>query len=286
MPQTEASLKRSADTRPKERDIDVFGLSHIGKVRRDNQDQFFAASLHKSMRIWGTSVAEHRFEHVDEPIMAVLMVADGVGGGRGGRRASELAVEAVWSYIAGAVDVCWTLGRGMQDMVLERLEQAVEQCHRAVRSEAERDMSLRGMATTLTLATVVWPRLYVVQVGDSRCYRLRGGQLQPLTTDQTMAQALLAQGLPPESIAAPRLHQILTSAIGSDITPVTTTFDLEWDDVLLLCTDGLTKHLTDDDIRQVLAGSSSARGACRSLASQAVKRGGSDNVTVVVGRLK
>jgi protein phosphatase len=67
---------------------------------------------------------------------------------------------------------------------------------------------------------------------------------------------------------------------------VTTTFDLQWDDVLLLCTDGLTKHLTDEDIRQVLTTSLSARGACRRLAGQAVKRGGSDNVTVVVGRLK
>ena len=82
------------------------------------------------------------------------------------------------------------------------------------------------------------------------------------------------------------LHHILTSAIESDIAPVTTTFDLEWDDVLLLCTDGLTKHLTDDDIRQELATCSSARDACRKLAGQAIKRGGSDNVTVVVGRLK
>ena len=98
--------------------------------------------------------------------------------------------------------------------------------------------------------------------------------------------ALRAQGVPPERIEAPRLHHILTSAIGSNIAPVTTTFDLEWDDVLLLCTDGLTKHLTDDEIRQVLATNSSAGGACRRLAGQAVKRGGSDNVTVVVGRLK
>jgi protein phosphatase len=142
------------------------------------------------------------------------------------------------------------------------------------------------MATTLTLATVVWPRLYIVQVGDSRCYRLRGGQLQLLTTDQTVAQALRAQGVPLEQLGGQRLHHVLTSAIGSKLAPVTTTFDLEWDDVLLLCTDGLTKHLTDDDIRQVLTTSSSAGGACRKLAGQAVKRGGSDNVTVVVGRLK
>lgn len=82
------------------------------------------------------------------------------------------------------------------------MEEAVEQCHLAVRSEAERDESLRGMATTLTMATVVWPHLFIVQVGDSRCYRLRGGQLQPLTTDPTIAQASRAQGVPQERIAA------------------------------------------------------------------------------------
>jgi protein phosphatase len=279
-------MKRTANSRPQERDIDVFGMSHVGKVRRENQDQYFAATLHRTMRIWSTSMAERRFRHTDEPMMALLMVADGVGGGAGGKRASETALEAVWGYLAGAVDVTWTLGPGMEDMVLERLEQAVEQCHLAVRAAAERDASLRGMATTLTMATVIWPRLYVVQVGDSRCYRLRAGQLQLLTTDQTMAQALRARGVPPERIQTPRLHHILTSAIGSDVAPVTTTFDLEWDDILLLCTDGLTNHLGDDDIREVLAHSSSAKGACRALVGQAVKRGGSDNVTVVVGRLK
>lgn len=279
-------MKRNANARPRESDVDVFGMSHAGKVRRENQDQHFVATLHRTMRIWSTSIAKRRFQHADEPMMALLMVADGVGGGPGGKKASETALEAVWSYLAGAVDVYWTLGAGMEDMVLQRLEQAVEECHLAVRSAAEGDESLRGMATTLTMATVIWPRLYLVQVGDSRCYRLRAGQLELLTTDQTLAQALRARGVPPERIDTPRLHNVLTSAIGSDIAPVTTTFDLEWGDHLLLCTDGLTKHLSDDDIRAVLAASSNAKGACRTLVGQAVRRGGSDNVTVVVGRLK
>jgi protein phosphatase len=255
-------------------------------VREENQDQYFAATLHRTMRIWSTSIAKHRVQPADEPMMALLMVADGVGGGRGGKTASATALEAVWRYLTGVVDVCWTHGVSMEDMILERLEQAVEQSHRVVRSEAEGNAGLRGMATTLTMATVIWPRLYIVQVGDSRCYRLRAGQLELLTTDQTLAQALRAQGVPPARIDTSRLQHVLTSAIGSDIEPVTTTFDLEWDDILLLCTDGLTKHLSDDDIHAVLAASSSARGACRTLVTQAVERGGSDNVTVVVGRLK
>jgi protein phosphatase len=279
-------MENTVNPRPQERDIDIFGRSHVGKVRRENQDQYFAASLHKTMKIRGTSVARRRFRDVDEPVMALLMVADGVGGGPGGKKASETAVEAVWSYLAGAVDVYWTLGLGMEHLLPKRLEEAVERCHAAVCAEAERDASLRGMATTLTMATVVWPRLFIVQVGDSRCYRLRAGELQRLTTDQTMAQALLVQGMPPERVDTARLRRVLASAVGSDIAPVTTTFDLEWNDRLLLCTDGLTNHVTDEEIRDVLAGASSARDACRTLVDRALDRGGTDNVTVVVGRLR
>jgi protein phosphatase len=279
-------MERTANPRPRERDIDIFGRSHVGKVRRENQDQYFVASLHKEVKIRTTTVPKRRFRGVGEPVMALLMVADGVGGGPGGRTASETAVKAVWDYLAGAVDVFWTMGLGMEHLLLQRLEEAVARCHAAVRAEAERDASLRGMATTLTMATVVWPRLFIVQIGDSRCYRLRDGQLELLTTDQTMAQALLAQGVPPERVDTSRLHHVLASAIGSDIAPVTATFDLEWDDRLLLCTDGLTNHLTDEEIREVLVGASSARDACRTLVDRALDRGGSDNVTVVVGRLK
>jgi protein phosphatase len=279
-------MQTTASPRPQERDIDIFGRSHIGKVRRENQDQYCAASLHKTMRIRGTSVARRRFRDVNEPVMALLMVADGAGGGPGGKQASETAVEAVWSYLAGAVDVYWTTGLGTEHLLPKRLEEALERCDAAVRAEAERDARLRGMATTLTVATVVWPRVFIVQVGDSRCYRLRDGQLQRLTTDQTMAQALLAPGMRPERADTARLRRVLASAVGSDIAPVTTTFDLEWDDRLLLCTDGLTSHLTDEEIRDVLADASSARAACGALVDQALDRGGTDNVTVVAGRLR
>lgn len=279
-------MTKKTNPRPQERDIDIFGRSHVGKVRPENQDQYFAASLHKAMKIRGTSVGRRRLPDVNEPVMALLMVADGVGGGPGGKQASELAVEAVWSYLAGVVDVYWTMGLSMEDLLPKRLEEAVERCHAAVRYEAERDATLRGMATTLTMAMVVWPRLYIVQVGDSRCYRLRNGQLERLTTDQTMAQALLAAGMPRERVDTSRLRRVLTSSIGSSIAPVTTRFDLEWNDRLLLCTDGLTNHVADEEIRDVLAGASSARDACRTLVDLALDRGGTDNVTVVVGRLR
>jgi protein phosphatase len=277
-------MTSTVKVRPQERDIDVYGMSHAGRVRRDNQDQYFAATLHRNARIWSASNTDLPF--ADGPMLALLMVADGVGGGPAGRTASTAALEAVWRNLTDAVDAGWAVGASTDVVVVRRLEQAVEASHRAVRAAAQRDERLAGMATTLTVAAVVWPRLHVVQVGDSRCYRLRGGQLDLLTTDQTMAQALRAQGVPPERLTAPRLHHVLTSAVGSAMTPVTASFDLEWNDVLLLCTDGLTNHLRRDAIRDALATASSARGACRTLVGQAVRQGGSDNVTAVVARLR
>jgi serine/threonine protein phosphatase PrpC len=271
---------------PQERDIDIFGVSHPGRVRRENQDQFLVASLHKSMKIRGTTIAKRRLREVSEPIMVLLMVADGVGGGPGGKEASAMALEAGWNYLADAVDAYWTVGVGMEPLLLQRLEEAVGRCHAAVRSEAERDTSLRGMATTLTMATVVWPRLFVVQVGDSRCYRLRQGRLERLTRDQTLAQALLERGVARPRTDVSPLHHVLTSAIGSESAPVTTAFDLEWDDRLLLCTDGLTNLVTDDEIGTVLGRASNARHASAKLADLALERGGTDNVTVVVGQLR
>jgi protein phosphatase len=277
-------MTRRVNVRPQERDIDVFGMSHVGRVRRDNQDQYFAATLHRTARIWGTSIAE--LPYADEPMMALLMVADGVGGSPGGRTASATALEAVWGHLTGAVDAGWAVGGGTDDVVTRRLEQAVEVSHGAVRSAARRDERLAGMATTLTMAAVVWPRLHVIHVGDSRCYRLRGGRLDLLTTDQTAAQALRTTGVLPERFEVRHLQHVLTSAIGSDFAAVSGTFELEWNDVLLLCTDGLTHQLGHDVIRDVLATASSAKGACRTLVGQAVRRGGSDNVTAVVARLR
>lgn len=78
----------------------------------------------------------------------------------------------------------------------------------------------------------------------------------------------------------------MSSAIGSEVAPVTTKFHLQWDDVLMLCTDGLTEHLSDDEIGQRLIDGASAEEMCRNLVAEALDRGGSDNVTVVVGRLQ
>jgi protein phosphatase len=150
----------------------------------------------------------------------------------------------------------------------------------------EEDSDYQGMATTLTLYLGVWPRAYLLQVGDSRCYLLRHGELTQITRDQTMAQEMVDLGLvKAEQVAGTRLAHTLTSSIGGRQTdPQVTRFDMTWGHVLLLCSDGLTRHVPDDRIREVLHSMTSARQACETLLQDALDGGGSDNITIVVGR--
>ena len=142
------------------------------------------------------------------------------------------------------------------------------------------------MATTLTLYLGLWPRAFLLQVGDSRCYLLREGELNQISRDQTMAQEMVDLGvMKKEEVAGTRLEHVLTSSIGGRQTePKVSRVDMNWGNVLLLCSDGLTRHVPDDRIRDVLRGMTSARQACETLLQEALDDGGTDNITIVVGR--
>jgi protein phosphatase len=126
----------------------------------------------------------------------------------------------------------------------------------------------------------------LLQVGDSRCYLLRGEELTQITRDQTMAQEMVDLGvMKAEDAAGTKLAHTLTSSIGgSESHPKVTRFDMDWGHVLLLCSDGLTRHVSDERIREVLRSMTSAKQACETLLQDALDGGGSDNVTIVVGR--
>ena len=139
-----------------------------------------------------------------------------------------------------------------------------------------------GPATTVTLVTLVWPRAYVIHVGDSRGYFFRNGRLKQFTRDQTMGNYLVDIGAVTEQHAQKAgLYNVLSSAVGGDFVPTVGVVDLEVGDVLLLCTDGLTKHVTDDRIAEVLS-KEPPEAAAQWLIDDALAGGGTDNVTVVV----
>ena len=142
------------------------------------------------------------------------------------------------------------------------------------------------MATTLTLFLGVWPWYYLLQVGDSRYYLFRDDVLTQVTRDQTLAQDLVDQGVFTRAVAAQsRLANVLSSAIGGQTTtPVVTRLRADWHNVHLLCSDGLTKHVTDEQIAERLRTMTSSKHACELLLADALEAGGSDNITIIVGR--
>ncbi len=276
-------------SRPLAADVDVFGLSDRGRVRAENEDQFLIGSLHKLLRVHQTSLGEQDLSQVvSESRGYLFLVADGVGGASQGREASGAALRAIAEYVTHLMTLYRRMDPQQETGFLAELERTVKRTHRDLVSRGEQEGSAGALATTLTMVAVLWPRAYLVQVGDSRCYRLRNGRLELMSKDQTMAQALVDAGaLTPDDAERSPLRNVLSSALGGPAaTPMTASTDCRWDDVLLLCTDGLTKHLSESEIQDVLRRRLSAESTCRSLVELALERGGSDNVTVVVGRLR
>jgi len=272
---------------PSDEEVDVYGLTHTGNVRKVNQDHFLICSLRKQIQVHSTSLPDVNALPLEGERMAFLaMVADGVGGGAKGETASRLALEAVTEYVAMSMRCYHHVDATDDQVFLDALQDAAWACHGKVVAEAEGDPDRKGMATTLTLFLGVWPRAYVLQVGDSRCYTFRNGNLTRISRDQTMAQELVDQGVLTMSTAfSTRWANVLSSSIGGTQTaPIVTLLDQDWNNVGLLCSDGLTKHVTDERIAERLGNMTSAKQVCEDLLQDALDDGGTDNITIIVGR--
>lgn len=272
--------------RPRDDELDVFGLTHAGKVRADNQDHFLFCTVHKTLRVHTTSLATPELLEIPSQRLASLfMVADGVGGSQGGEAASRVTIETMAMYMTHAMH-CYFRSTGEDDAsFLEELQAAAGAANHNVHARAQERPEVSRMATTLTLGLAVWPRLYVLQVGDSRAYRFRGGELTRLTRDQTMAQDLVDRGaLRAADAERSPLRNILSSAIGRDAAPEVTQHTLERGDLVLLCSDGLSSYVPEERIQERCRELSSSEGVCRMLLEDALAAGGADNITVLAAR--
>jgi protein phosphatase len=277
------------EVRPARDDIDVCGLTHQGLSRKENQDHFLIASIHKAMAVIQTSLPEDSIGDLRSPSRGyVFLVADGVGGSPGGSEASRTALKAIVDYVLHTMDLYVQLDPEAEPGFHAELRRSVEVSHEAVRQASEADEDRSGMATTLTMVCFRWPKAYIVHVGDSRGYRLRDGELELLTKDQTMAQAMVDAGaLSPAQAERSGLSHVLYSAVGaSRAEPYLAATDCRWNDIMLLCTDGITKHVSDLEIRDALRRCTSAQTTAQELLQLALERGGSDNATLIVGRLE
>lgn len=269
--------------------VDVGASSHSGHVRENNEDSYLVMRFGRSLENLLTNLDEDLLERNYAMKGYGMLVADGMGGAPGGEVASRFALSKLVELIVDTAD--WTMSLQRQEdvsTVLRRMTERFMQIDETLRKEADRDHTLRGMGTTLTVAGVMGHDLIVGHVGDSRAYLLRDTNLKQLTTDHTLAQALIDAGVANRDDPASRsMRHVLTAAVGSlgeKTEPQVQLFKLCDDDQLLLCTDGLTETVEDPTIANVLLEAKSAQCACNELVNLALAGGGSDNISVVVAR--
>ncbi len=236
--------------------MNIWGITDIGLVRQENQDSYRTAVVENGL---------------------VAVVCDGMGGARGGRVASSLAADTF-------VDtVCSLFPEGEPELLLR---QAVDAVNERVYAEALQNPELRGMGTTLVAALVTEEKIWVANVGDSRCYRVEEGAITRLTRDHSYVEDLVCRGeITAEQARTHPKKNLITRAVGVDHTVKTDVYTLEnKGGYLLLCSDGLSNPVTDEEIRgEVVA--EDKDGCCRRLLTRALDRGAPDNVTVVLVQL-
>lgn len=271
--------------------VDAKGLTDIGKKRKSNEDHFVIMTLRKAAEVRDSSLSDpHAFDGLRGPEGWLFVVADGVGGQAGGGLASEAAVTTLVEYLGRAAGCFNRIEPDREHELLEQLESGVQAAHRRITETYGGPRGRNappGPATTLTMALLLWPRAYIVHVGDSRAFYLRKGRLRQLTRDQTTGEYMVSMGAWTEEQArtAP-VGGALVSAVGADeMSPAVGLVDLAPGDTLLLCTDGLTRHVPDDRIAELLQRPTDAAAACRELVDEALAGGGHDNITVIVARM-
>jgi protein phosphatase len=261
------------------------GLTDCGRVREKNEDQFAITEVRRLLRVRQSSLEQPEVLLGDQ-LGHLMIVADGMGGHQGGDVASAIAVAGIENLVLNAIGWLFRLrGEG----VLRELCEALRTADRWVEEAAGRDEGLVGMGTTVTMAYVTGRALYIAHVGDSRCYLYRDGELAQLTRDHTIAGQLLSEGaITADQAAHHSMRNVVTNAVGggrSGVDPEVHKHGIAAGDVILLCSDGLTEMLPDEQITEILAEGGAPAQLAQQLVDEANRRGGSDNITVVMAQV-
>jgi protein phosphatase len=249
--------------------IQVAAETNVGMKRPHNEDNFAIVEQH-----------------------GLYMVADGMGGHASGEIASKMAVDAVAEFFATTAqdtEKTWPYkmdrARGYEE---NRLVVAIKLANLRIYERAQRDRATRGMGTTLVSLFTLSDGIYIAHVGDSRAYRVRGGQLTQLTEDHSLLNDYIKmRRLTPDEIANFPHKNVITRALGmKETVKVDTRFETpEVGDVYVLCSDGLAGPISDEEIREIVSGTTDLEACASQLVARANKNGGPDNVTVVLARL-
>jgi serine/threonine protein phosphatase PrpC len=284
---TVATQPSGTQDRPTLSEIDVCGMTHPGLVRATNADHFLVASFHRTMRVHATSLPDGLGPQETQNRGFLLLVADGVGGAAGAGEGAARAVTTVAQHLLHDTEICSEMVLDRREDAVNHLRQGLTRAHRTL-VEASESGESEHRATTLTMFAAFWPYAFVLHVGDSRAYRFRDGVLERLTTDQTIAQMMVDAGaMSADAAERSHLKHVLCCAVGSaELVPEVVVTDVTRRGVMLLCTDGLTKHVSDAEIESYMSRHTPTKSTCLALVDLALSRGGTDNITVVMARTR
>jgi serine/threonine protein phosphatase PrpC len=251
-------------------------LTDVGRVRKGNEDALIVADL--TAGDYTTASGQAAYLSAGQQGL-LLAVADGMGGASAGEVASFMAVEGLATKLIATA--------GISEMT-EWLRDALKATNSDVYRASLENPEYNGMGATMTAAIILGPRAIIGQVGDSRCYRIHGDAIEQVTKDQSYVQAMIDAGIITQEDAARFAYRnVIMQALGVDaeIDPVTSEVTLAAGDHLLLCSDGLSNKVNSDEMFNIVCCADTLGDACKQLINLANKRGGEDNITVILARL-
>jgi protein phosphatase len=268
--------------------VDVAGLSDKGKVREENQDHFLVVLAGRYAETIATSLPSGAIPQHSEDRGHLMMVADGMGGQAAGEVASRTVLVTMTHLILNHPEWALRVNEKSAADIQDRAVARYQALDAALADAMQANPGLKGMGTTLTVAYSLGLDLFIAHAGDSRAYLWHEGSVRQLTRDHTYVQRLVDAGmLTTEAAAGHQLRHALTNVLGGGKRSV----DVELQqlrfapgDRLLLCSDGLTGTMKDEEIAGILGQRGSAADSCRRLVDLALERGAPDNVTVIVAR--
>jgi PPM family protein phosphatase len=271
--------------------VDLAAHSDQGFVRENNEDHYLVVRVSRSLETVLTNIPDGIFPKCVGETGYGMLVADGIGGTAAGEVASRVALLTLLELVVQTPDwIMRTNQRQKADTIMQRMTLRFRQIDDELRELGASSRSLQGMGTTLTVAATLGSELFLGHIGDSRAYLLRGKKLHQLSKDHTLAQALVDAGLAePDDTSTQAMRHVLTAALGStgeQSAPQVQRLHLSDGDQLLLCTDGLSEMVSDDNIASVLTDATSSESACHHLTDMALAGGGHDNITMVLARYR
>lgn len=215
--------------------------------------------------------------------VSLFVLADGMGGHNAGEVASKMAVDSVIKFISERFNL--SLYNEDNGYVLNLITSAINDINSSMFNISSHNENYSGMGTTIVILAVVQDKAYIANVGDSRCYLISDTTMQQLTTDHSYIGELVRDGTisKAEARTHPKRNEI-TRAIGvsSVVIPDIVTIDIKPDSTFLLCSDGLTNELEEEEIREIVVSSKNAEASSKKLLNEVIKKGGYDNISVIV----